>query len=354
MEVNLITEQTIPCLVPVGRIDTVTSPEFDRVVQQQIDRSESLIIDLGQCNYLSSTGIRVLLAAFKKVKSKGGSLTISGVLPEVFQVLETTGLHRVFTFAPTNAAAAAEILAQQKTTTAGCSWQLDGCCLQFHPSETAAGPARYWLGQGIAGYDELGFAVGCGRPADRPGETTLPSDGFVATGGCVGFIPGNDPVNEGLLPDFRIPQHPEQAGVLVHQALSFGKTPAGWFRVPASSRLTLGHLLASVYQNRKSLLPAADQALAFAVLNFDETSSGITMGILLDASLKEQLHALGIDDFPGETPLSEAPVSICGARFECENLAEPSDHPVFETVLAEALTFENLVNVASLDENEPL
>lgn len=50
-----------------------------------------LLIDMKQLEYISSAGLRVLLAAYKKLKAKGGSLRICHVNDVVMEVLEVTG-----------------------------------------------------------------------------------------------------------------------------------------------------------------------------------------------------------------------------------------------------------------------
>jgi len=53
-----------------------------------LEKEEYLVIDFTDCNYLSSTGIRSLLAAEKKPDKKGGALVPAGLSAEVFQILE--------------------------------------------------------------------------------------------------------------------------------------------------------------------------------------------------------------------------------------------------------------------------
>lgn len=53
-----------------GRIDSATAPEFEREVTDLIDAGrKNLIINLSQTTFISSAGMKVLLAALKKVRS---------------------------------------------------------------------------------------------------------------------------------------------------------------------------------------------------------------------------------------------------------------------------------------------
>ena len=51
-----------------GRLDTMTAPELEAELNQSMSGAESLIMDLGKLEYISSAGIRVLLAAANKLE----------------------------------------------------------------------------------------------------------------------------------------------------------------------------------------------------------------------------------------------------------------------------------------------
>ena len=99
-EITIHTEQTILCIAPEGRLDTVNCTQFELAVKPHAEKESHLIFDLSKCNYLSSSGIRVLLSTTKKMKAKGGALFIAGIVPEVYQVLEMSGLHRIWVSLP--------------------------------------------------------------------------------------------------------------------------------------------------------------------------------------------------------------------------------------------------------------
>ena len=74
-----------------GRLETSTAPQLQRVVETDLEGVVQLLIDMKQLEYISSAGLRVLLAAYKKLKAKGGSLRICHVNDVVMEVLEVTG-----------------------------------------------------------------------------------------------------------------------------------------------------------------------------------------------------------------------------------------------------------------------
>lgn len=71
-----------------GRLDTTTASEFDRFLGENYDGSVSIVIDCEKLSYISSAGLRVLLAAQKKTK---GAMKLINVCELVMEVLEMTG-----------------------------------------------------------------------------------------------------------------------------------------------------------------------------------------------------------------------------------------------------------------------
>ena len=52
-----------------GRIDTITSQELDKEITEELGKFDSLIIDFTDLEYISSAGLRVLIATQKKLKA---------------------------------------------------------------------------------------------------------------------------------------------------------------------------------------------------------------------------------------------------------------------------------------------
>ena len=71
-----------------GRLDTTTAPEFEAFLAEQYDGTGSVVIDCEKLSYISSAGLRVLLAAQKKAKD---SMKLVNVCELVMEVFEMTG-----------------------------------------------------------------------------------------------------------------------------------------------------------------------------------------------------------------------------------------------------------------------
>ena len=74
----------------VGRLDTITAPALDKTINEDIAGTENLVLDVKGMEYISSAGLRVILAAQKKMQ-KIGSMKLINVCEDVMEVFEMTG-----------------------------------------------------------------------------------------------------------------------------------------------------------------------------------------------------------------------------------------------------------------------
>ena len=74
----------------VGRLDTTTAPALDKAINEDIEGTENLVLDLKGIEYISSAGLRVLLSAQKKMQQIG-SMKVKNVCEQVMEVFEMTG-----------------------------------------------------------------------------------------------------------------------------------------------------------------------------------------------------------------------------------------------------------------------
>ena len=88
IEIKKTEEETI--IEIVGRLDTITAPALDKTINEDIVDTKNLVLDVKGMEYISSAGLRVLLAAQKKMQ-KIGSMKLTGVCAEVMEVFEMTG-----------------------------------------------------------------------------------------------------------------------------------------------------------------------------------------------------------------------------------------------------------------------
>ena len=79
-----------------GRLDTTTAPQLEAEFKQSITGVEKLVLDFASLEYLSSAGLRVLLAA-QKVMNKQGEMIIKNVNETINEIFEVTGFIDILT-----------------------------------------------------------------------------------------------------------------------------------------------------------------------------------------------------------------------------------------------------------------
>jgi len=80
----------------IGRLDTTTAPRLEAEFKQSIGGVEKLVLDFAELEYLSSAGLRVLLAA-QKVMNKQGEMIIRNVNETISEIFEVTGFSDILT-----------------------------------------------------------------------------------------------------------------------------------------------------------------------------------------------------------------------------------------------------------------
>lgn len=79
-----------------GRLDTATAPALEAELKSSINGVSELILDLEQLVYMSSAGLRVLLAA-QKVMNRQGSMKVIHVNETIAEIFEITGFSEILT-----------------------------------------------------------------------------------------------------------------------------------------------------------------------------------------------------------------------------------------------------------------
>ena len=97
MEIREEKSDGVTVVVPVGRIDAVTSDELERKLIAVVAASGArLVVDMQAVEYISSAGLRVLLKLAKRVKEQSGRVVLCSLGPAVRQVFELAGFLTLF------------------------------------------------------------------------------------------------------------------------------------------------------------------------------------------------------------------------------------------------------------------
>ena len=75
-----------------GKLNTLTASDLEAELRQNIDGIETLILDMKNLEYISSSGLRVILKA-EQIMSQNGQMIIRNVQKDVMDVFEVTGLN---------------------------------------------------------------------------------------------------------------------------------------------------------------------------------------------------------------------------------------------------------------------
>ena len=95
MEVKVLKEENSIKVLIKGRIDSDTSPKLEKELKKHVSKSLEMILDFEQVDYISSAGLRAILAISKAFEHKKSSLTIINVSPVIAEVFDMTGFSEV-------------------------------------------------------------------------------------------------------------------------------------------------------------------------------------------------------------------------------------------------------------------
>ena len=200
-----------------GRFDAYGAEEFAQQVQKaSLAEEESLVLDLSGVEYLSSAGLRVILATYKQLNGTGGTLALAGLQPYCRNVLDFTGFAQTFPVFNT-AAEAVKFYERGRSGSARQeeTVQLDCGRLTIAPAEGEAGAievlgdVRDVLHARITPahlcskrFSETEYSIGLGGLGDRLKDYFPLMGEMITVGGTMVWLPtdGHD------TPDFLIPR----------------------------------------------------------------------------------------------------------------------------------------------------
>lgn len=79
-----------------GRLDTTTAPQLEAEIKSGLEGVTDLELDFSRLDYLSSAGLRVLLAA-QKTMNRQGTMVIRHANETIREVFEVTGFSEILT-----------------------------------------------------------------------------------------------------------------------------------------------------------------------------------------------------------------------------------------------------------------
>jgi len=218
-----------------GRLDAFEAANLGKELEALLKEDDSyLVVDMVKVTYLSSGGIRVLLATQKKLTKKNGQVCLCGLMEYPAQVLKMAGMDSIFTTYNTVDEAVNHISILENMKRSGKDWRHLPCYLRSHTSFRVFHATNRAATLKIVGnlmkvmhatleadnirqrhFSEAEYSIGLGALGNSP-KDCLPLLGEMITiGGTMVWLPtdGND------TPDFLIPQK-DTGEVVIHTGLN--------------------------------------------------------------------------------------------------------------------------------------
>ncbi|HOE64413.1 MAG TPA: STAS domain-containing protein [Candidatus Sumerlaeota bacterium] len=344
LEIKVEEKGIFPLLRLAGRFDgfgaSVADKEFSRLAAQHAE--PFWMLDFAEVEFLSSAGIRSLVVAAKRVKSKGGDLFFFGLNPDVMAVLEMAGLLRIF-----RAAGGEEEAYEQIQKASGVSpaalWRAPSGLDYLIKDAGAAAQVSHLDIWGEATQapsadcalisvrlSELGFSFGVGGfGGDR--AQAAEALGLMITANCfAGVIPadGNN------LPDFIAAKKPDETPLFIISGASLAGAPQKMAELPAQKPTTF-EILKNDLRAYCDAVGAANLPLGFILLAevpevagaYYAHSADLKAGRLKSVALPERGVFLIVGTIPesGKTPPDA--LRAVGAFFKDAAMPDVGDDP---------------------------
>jgi anti-anti-sigma factor len=109
MEIEVREHGTFTVVAPRQKLDTGTAPDAQQHLAGLVDRGvHRIVVDFTEVAYISSAGLRVLLATAKRVRASGGELRVCCLNETVQEVFDISGFSELLPVFPTASDATGE------------------------------------------------------------------------------------------------------------------------------------------------------------------------------------------------------------------------------------------------------
>lgn len=88
-------------ITPGGRLDSHSTQQLEMALNALLERGTAwLFVDLSSVDYIASSGLKVLVAAWRRARANGGDLILSGLQPRLVEIFEMVGFNMLFQVFP--------------------------------------------------------------------------------------------------------------------------------------------------------------------------------------------------------------------------------------------------------------
>jgi anti-anti-sigma factor len=88
-------------ITPSGRLDSSSSPRLEMALTAQLQQGVTwLLVDMAAVEYIASSGLKVLVAAWRRARDAGGDVVLAGMQPRLVEIFEMVGFDMLFQIYP--------------------------------------------------------------------------------------------------------------------------------------------------------------------------------------------------------------------------------------------------------------
>src|SRR2546425_3360927 len=97
LDVESIREKDLSVIALRGEIDVYTAPLLRQKIVDLVDEGAlNIVVDMEKVDFLDSTGLGVLVEGLKRVKTRGGNLSLVATQDKILKIFDITGLNKAF------------------------------------------------------------------------------------------------------------------------------------------------------------------------------------------------------------------------------------------------------------------
>jgi anti-sigma B factor antagonist len=97
MEINLKTVEQVSIVEIAGDIDGKTAPEAQQQILALVQPAGKILLDMSRVAYMSSAGLRMLLATYRQATGQKATISLAGLSEEIQDTMSATGFLSFFT-----------------------------------------------------------------------------------------------------------------------------------------------------------------------------------------------------------------------------------------------------------------
>lgn len=97
MEIGKKSVDNVEVIYLEGRLDAYSSNQVDETINSLIEDGKiKIVVNFEETEYISSSGLRVMLASLKRLKKIDGDIKLACLKPYVLEVFEIAGFTQLF------------------------------------------------------------------------------------------------------------------------------------------------------------------------------------------------------------------------------------------------------------------